>query len=78
MLMIIMRELSSLFHWFIHDNTKRRHGVATFRASDGSLSSETKTLDIVAVPQSKLVVTKNELLLLRYCSYFLLWIVLFS
>ena len=51
--------------WFVHDATKQRHGVATFQASDGSLTSETTSLDLVAVPQYKPIVTKNELVLLR-------------
>ena len=51
--------------WFVHDPTKQRHGVATLQAGDGSLTSESVTLDILAVPQHKPVVSKNNLVVLR-------------
>ena len=51
--------------WFVYDSSKNRHGVASFQATDGNLKSLVATLEIVAVPQHKPIVTKNNQLMLR-------------
>ncbi|CAK8671603.1 unnamed protein product [Clavelina lepadiformis] len=47
---------------FVHDSARRRHGVATFQASDRQLTSARLTLAVAAVSQIAPVVLKNKLL----------------